>query len=82
MASGAPVASSNATCLPEVYQQAAEYFDPTDVDAMATTIDRIISDKTVRQKLIDAGKHLVSTYSWQSMAEQTLRIYNQVLRTK
>ncbi|HSX05504.1 MAG TPA: glycosyltransferase family 1 protein, partial [Candidatus Saccharimonadales bacterium] len=38
MMHGAPVASSNATCLPEVHGDAAHYFDPLDVTDMATKI--------------------------------------------
>src|SRR5690606_7916124 len=35
MTYGTPVVSSNATSLPEVYGDAAHYFDPEDIDDMA-----------------------------------------------
>jgi glycosyltransferase involved in cell wall biosynthesis len=80
MQHGAPVVSSNATCLPEVYGEAAHYFDPRDTQAMADAINEVLTDKVLRQKLIEAGSEQVKKYSWQRMAEQTLAIYEQALK--
>lgn len=82
MQHGAPVASSNATCLPEIYGDAAHYFDPLDVQAMADAINEVITDKALRNRLIQAGHEQVKKYSWRRMAEQTLAIYNRVLAQK
>ncbi len=79
MVHGAPVVSSNATCLPEIYGEAAFYFDPLDIDDMAAKINQVLSDEALRQKLIKVGRAQVKKYSWQRMAERTLAIYNQVL---
>jgi glycosyltransferase involved in cell wall biosynthesis len=79
MLHGAPVVSSNATCLPEVYGSAAHYFDPLDIRAMADAINEVLTDKILRQKLIQAGEQRASEYSWNKMAEQTLSVYRQVL---
>lgn len=81
MGYGAPVISSNATCLPEVYGDAAVYFDPTDTTSMAMTINEVISNDDLRQSLIKKGHAKVATYSWQRMAEQTLAVYEQALAT-
>jgi glycosyltransferase involved in cell wall biosynthesis len=79
MIHGAPVVSSNSTCLPEVYGDAAHYFDPFDVIAMADAINEVLTDKDLRQKLIENGRQQAKKYSWQHMAEQTLVIYKQAL---
>ncbi|HSX05325.1 MAG TPA: glycosyltransferase family 1 protein [Candidatus Saccharimonadales bacterium] len=79
MAHGAAVASSNATCLPEVHGDAAHYFDPLDVNDMATKIGQVIDDRDLRAQLIKAGKARVGQFSWQRMAEQTLAVYKRVL---
>lgn len=78
MAHGCPVVSSNATCLPEVYQDAAIYFDPTDTDDMAAKIDQVVSDKKLAKELVSKGKKLLPRYSWRKMAEETLEIYNSI----
>lgn len=81
MAHGAPVISSDATCLPEVHGEAALYFDPTSVEDMATQLHGILGDDKLRQKLIKAGYTRVKEFSWQRMAEQTHQIYNDVLKS-
>src|SRR5690606_18434598 len=43
MNQGAPVVASNATSLPEVLGDAAEYFDPLDVDDIAKKISKVIT---------------------------------------
>lgn len=80
MIHGAPVISSNATCLPEVYGDGAQYFDPLDVQAIAQSIEMILDDPTLRQSLVVAGKKRVEQFSWQRMASQTLEIYRQALQ--
>lgn len=80
MQHGAPVVSSNATCLPEVYGEAAHYFDPTNVEAMADAINEVLTDKQLRTQLTAAGRLKVQEYSWRRLAEQTLEIYEQVLQ--
>lgn len=80
MSHGAPVVSSNATCLPEVHGDAAHYFDPLDTQAMADAINEVLSDKQLRERLIAAGHDQVTKFSWQRMTEQTLAVYNQTLQ--
>jgi len=79
MIHGAPVVSSNATCLPEIYDEAAHYFDPLDVTSMADAINEVITNKTLRAELVEKGRQQANKYSWQRMAEQTLSAYQQVL---
>lgn len=80
MQHGAPVVSSDATCLPEVYGDAAHYFDPLDVTAMADAINEVLTDTTLRANLIALGHRQVEKYSWRRMAEQTLAIYKKSLQ--
>lgn len=79
---GAPVVSSNATCLPEVNGDAAHYFDPLNIDDIATKISEVLDNPQLRDDLIAKGKVQAGKYSWQRMAEQTLAVYNQVLADK
>jgi glycosyltransferase involved in cell wall biosynthesis len=77
---GAPVVASNATCLPEVYKGAAQYFDPLDVADMAATIGEVLGNKALAAKLATSGTDLVAGYSWKRMAEQTLAVYKRELK--
>lgn len=80
MGYGAPVVSSNATCLPEVYEDAAHYFDPTDVNDMAKKIKEVLTDQKLRNKLIKNGTKQLKKFSWKRMAQQTLDVYKNSLR--
>lgn len=82
MGLGAPVVSSNATCLPEVYGDAALYFDPLDTNDMAEKIDMVLSDKKLRDSLIKRGYKQFNKYSWKRMAEQTYQVYLKALKSK
>lgn len=80
MGYGAPVASSNATCLPEVYGDGAYYFDPLDINDMQAKIDDIISNSKLRESLIKKGYRQLKKYSWKRMAQQTYDIYMKALK--
>ncbi len=79
MGYGTPVVSSNATCLPEVYGQAAHYFNPTDTSDMTKAIDEVLSDDKLRTRLSKAGYKQIKKYSWKKMARQTHAVYMRVL---
>jgi glycosyltransferase involved in cell wall biosynthesis len=80
MGYGAPVASSSATCLPEIYEDAAHYFDPFDINDMARAIGDILASKALRESLIKKGAKQVKKYSWKRMAKQTHTIYMNALK--
>ena len=79
MGYGAPVISSNETCLPEVYGDAALYFNPYDPHDMAEKIDSVLADNSLRQQLINNGARQITLYSWHHMAEQTFEVYQAAL---
>ena len=76
-----PVISSNATCLPEVYGNAVVYFNPLNVQAMATAINQVLSDEGLRRGLAARGRQQLTKYSWRRMAEQTLAVYDMTLKS-
>jgi glycosyltransferase involved in cell wall biosynthesis len=82
MGYGAPVVSSNATCLPEIYGDAAVYFDPSDVGQMAGAISSLLEDGALRAAMIERGYERITHFSWRRMAEQTLEHYRAVMRAR
>ena len=79
MAHDCPVVSSKATCLPEVYGDAAVYFDPENVEEMAEVILSVLKNKKLQKKLVDNGKKQLKKYSWKRMAQQTHDVYEKAL---
>ena len=80
MAHGAPVASSNASCLPEVYGDSVHYFNPLDIADMAAKIGEVVDDPILRADLIERSKKQAAKYSWDTMAKQTLEVYEKALK--
>lgn len=80
MARGVPVVSSNASCLPETLGNAAIYFNPLDIDDIATKIKKTLLDNKVRKKLVQKGFERVKKYSWGKMAKETFKTYFNLLR--
>ena len=81
MMHGAPVISSNTTCLPEVNGDAALYFNPLDVADIATKISRVIGSDSLRKELVAKGKINVKKFSWDRCAQQTFAVYEHVLKS-
>ncbi len=74
MACGAPVVCSNASSLPEVAGDAALYFDPRDIDAMADAIQRALADEALRADMRAKGFAQVKQFMWEKAARE-LRQY-------
>ena len=69
LARGVPVVAANASCLPEILQDAALYFDPTRPDEMAEVLEQGITNPVV------GGEEFVKRYSWDELARQTRELY-------
>jgi len=82
MACGAPIASSNTAAMPEVLGDAAEYFDPGNVQNMAETIGRLMSDRARCRDLSAKAEKRAKHFSWKKTAESTLRIIKEAARPR
>jgi glycosyltransferase involved in cell wall biosynthesis len=81
MACGAPIASSNSAAMPEVVGDAAVFFDPDDVDDMASAIDRLMNDESLRRELGRKAVDRAKGFSWAKTAESTLAIIKEAATT-
>lgn len=79
MQAGVPVVTSNNTSLVEVAGKAAVAVNPLSVAEIAAGLDKIISDRGLRQRLIGLGKEQAQKFSWDQAARQTLETYDKVL---
>lgn len=78
MQAGIPVVASRATCLPEVFGSAAEYFNPHATTEMTKVITAVLDNQVLRQKLVAAGYERLKRFSWSTMAAQTLALYERL----
>lgn len=79
MACGTPVAAARTSSLPEVAGDAAAWFDPTDVDAIASVVARLLDDAGERRSRARQSLERASMFSWERTARTTLDAYRSVL---
>ena len=56
---------------------AALYFDPTSVTAIAAAIDRLAADAALRAQMRDLGRARASKFQWMSSARTLLATLSQ-----
>jgi len=82
MAYGLPVVASGTSSLPEVAGDAALYTDSRDPVDIADKIRRGVEDTDRRVNLIQRGLARVRQFTWQRTAEETLRVYDEVVGSR
>jgi glycosyltransferase involved in cell wall biosynthesis len=82
MASGVPVLTSATSSLREIAEGAAWLVDPLSVTSIADGLCQLLCDETLRAKLRQLGLERARQFSWRQTAEATLRVYEQVARTR
>jgi len=78
MSVGVPVAASNSSCLQEILEDSALYFDPLNIEEMAKVFNKILTDQQLRDDLIQKGFKQFSKFSWEKCARETLGIYDRL----
>jgi glycosyltransferase involved in cell wall biosynthesis len=74
MMAGVPVTVASNTTLPEIAGDAADTFDPYDAGDMSRSMERILTDRVLRDALVARGHERVKLYSWRKAAEATLAV--------
>jgi glycosyltransferase involved in cell wall biosynthesis len=80
MACGTPVVCANTSSLPELVGDAALTVAPTDTQALAEAIQRLISDEGLRKALIARGLERAKQFTWESASKATLEVLLQAAR--
>lgn len=78
-AANCPLALSNASCFPEIAREGGAYFDPYEPGSIYDILKKIITNNEYRNNLVENGKKVLSSYSWEKMAKETETVYRSVL---
>ena len=78
MQRGCPVIASDASCLKEIYGDAALYFDPSNLSSLVNALDELDTAMT-KERLVSAGNNQVKKYSWGKTAKLTQDAYQKTL---
>ncbi len=79
MAMGTPVVAANASCLPEILGNAAQYFEAGNVADLAATLAKVLDDPGQCADLAKRGKAQAAQYDWATVAKETLAVYESIL---
>lgn len=78
MRRGVPVASSDHPCMKEILGNSAYYFDASKNENISKAILEVMRDENLRKNLSEKGLKKTKGYGWKKMAEETLKIYENI----
>ncbi|EKD47257.1 MAG: glycosyl transferase, group 1 [uncultured bacterium] len=76
MSYGTPVAAANTSSIPEILKNAAQYFDPDDIEALVELMRQAADEPDRFTNLVKEGERLAESYTWHKTAKMTLEVYN------
>jgi glycosyltransferase involved in cell wall biosynthesis len=80
MSCGVPVIAADNSSITEIVSNAALLFNATEAEEMSVLIDRALTDQTIRISMIEKGLARAMTFSWEKCAQDTIHVYETVLR--
>jgi len=76
---GCPVITTGVSSLPEIAGEAALYISPSDPESIGLALQRLMNDPLLRSALILKGHEQARKFTWEKTAEETARVYREVL---
>lgn len=78
---GIPVIGATGSCLEEAGGPTSLYTDPDNADMLASLIDRVLIDISLRRLMIDDGRSYVERFTPKRIARDLSQVYEQVMLT-
>jgi glycosyltransferase involved in cell wall biosynthesis len=75
MACGTPVITSNCSSLPETVSNAAIQIDPDNPEELANEMERVLSDRSLRDNLITMGMKHAASHTWEKAAVKLINVF-------
>jgi glycosyltransferase involved in cell wall biosynthesis len=82
MACGTPVVTTAISSLPEIVGDAGMLIPPGDEQALAGAMAEVLSDPSLYNQLRTRGLQRSEHFTWERTAQETLKVYQQVLMGK
>ena len=79
MACGTPVLASNSASIPEVCGNAAEYFNPLDINELSEKIVGLIENESLRAKMINAGSQHSKKFTLEKCTKETISVFEEYI---
>ena len=74
------IQETDAPAMPEVVGDAALLVPPTNVNAWAEALARVLTDSELQRDLSERGPLRATQFSWESTAQKTLTVYEAAVR--
>lgn len=78
MACGTPVVCSNNSSLPEVVGDAAYMFDPYDEKQIRDAMEKVLSDDSLAQSLVERGYKRVELFTPERIVNTTKAVFDKI----
>ncbi len=79
IASGVPVITSTGSCFAEAGGTDTLYVSPTDAQAWADAIGKVLEDVTLRQRMVHASYEYIKRFSSENIARGLMEVYQELL---
>jgi glycosyltransferase involved in cell wall biosynthesis len=79
MNNNCPVICSDTTCFPEIAGDAAEYFNPLEIDDIAAALRRVLFSDETRKRLIGNGQKRCKEFTWDKSAQKHVDLYKSLV---
>jgi glycosyltransferase involved in cell wall biosynthesis len=78
MATGTPVLTARAASMPEVAGEAALYFDPLSVEDMASSLDRVLSNTALCERMAHEGLRQAQKFHPDLVRQQVTQFWKEI----
>jgi glycosyltransferase involved in cell wall biosynthesis len=78
MACGAPVIGSDCTSIPEIIDRPEALFDPHKPEAIANSIQKVLSDAVLRDSIQEWGQQRSKLFTWESCAQKAIAAFEKL----
>ncbi len=75
MACGTPVVTSNCSSIPETVGDAAIKIDPNNSEELAHEMNRVLSDESLQNTLIERGLTHIQSHTWENAASKMIQVF-------
>ncbi|MFB9812134.1 glycosyltransferase family 4 protein [Haloarcula sebkhae] len=79
MASGTPIVASENPSSSHILKDVAEFYDPFDTQALAETLQEVLSDEKMRESMAKSGKREVEKYTPERVGKEYADLYNRIV---
>lgn len=76
--SNVPVITSTGSCFAEAAGPFARYVDPSDASALASELQLVLSDKTLREKMVKESKNYIQKFEAEKIATALNAVYHRL----